>query len=71
MVTSFLWIGFKELSSERSMLRSQELHKEMNLMQMKYIKFKIYMYNFNSQMNAKPKMDDFAKKCVFLGRLQK
>ena len=41
-------------------------------MKMKHIKsLKAYVHDFNAQMNATPKMDEFAKKCIFLGGLQK
>ena len=33
--------------------------------------FKAYVCDFNAHMNATPKMDEFAKKCIFLGGLQK
>ena len=29
------------------------------------------MHKFNAQMNTTPKIDEFAKKCIFLGALQK
>ena len=32
---------------------------------------KAYVRDLNAQMNATPKMDEFAKKCIFLGGLQK
>ena len=32
---------------------------------------KAYVRNFNAQMNVTPKMDEFAKKYIFLGGLQK
>ena len=48
------------------------LREGMNLVQIKHIgSFKAYVHNFNTQMNATPKMDEFAKKCIFLGGLQK
>ena len=44
----------------------------MNLVQMRHTgSLKAYVRNFNAQMNATPKMDEFAKKCIFLGGLQK
>ena len=44
----------------------------MNLVQMRHIgSFKAYVSDFNVQMNAISKMDEFAKKCIFLGGLQK
>jgi hypothetical protein len=50
----------------------QELREEMNLVQMRHTwSFEAYVRNFNAQMNATPKMDEFAKRCIFLGGLQK
>jgi hypothetical protein len=44
----------------------------MNLVQMRHTgSLKAYVHNFNAQMNATPKMDEFAKRCIFLGGLQK
>ena len=44
----------------------------MNLVQMRHTgSLKAYVRDFNAQMNATPKMDEFAKKCIFLGGLQK
>ena len=44
----------------------------MNLVQMRHIgSLKGCVHNFNTQMKATPKMDEFAKKCIFLGGLQK
>lgn len=43
----------------------------MNLVQMKYTRsLKAYVRDFNAQMNATPKMDEFPKKCISLGGLQ-
>jgi hypothetical protein len=48
------------------------LRDGMNLVQMRHKgSRKAYVRNFNAQMNATPKMDKFAKKCIFLGGLQK
>jgi hypothetical protein len=44
----------------------------MNLVHMRHTgSFKAYVRDFNAQMNATPKMDEFAKRCIFLGGLQK
>ena len=44
----------------------------MNLVQMRHTgSFKAYVHDFNTQMNATHKMNKFAKKCIFLGGLQK
>ena len=72
MVASLTWVGFKEVLFERFMPEYQELHEGMNLVQMRHTgSLKAYVRDFNVQMNATPKMDEFAKKCIFLGGLQK
>ena len=72
MVASLTWIGFKELLVERFMLKYPKLREAMNLVQMRHTgSLKAYLCNFNAQINATPKMDKFAKKCIFLGGLQK
>ena len=72
MVANLTWVGFKELFVERFMLEYQELSEGMNLVQMRHTgSLKAYVRDFNAQMNATPKMDEFAKKCIFLGKLQK
>ena len=41
-------------------------------MQMRHIgSLKANVHDFNAQMNATPKIDEFAKKYIFLGGLQK
>jgi hypothetical protein len=32
---------------------------------------KAYVYDLNNQMNATPKIDKIAKKCIFLGEVAK
>ena len=72
MVASLTWVGFKELIVERFTLEYQELHEGMNLVQMRHTgSFRAYVCNFNAQMNATPMMDEFARKCIFFGGLQK
>ena len=72
VVAKLNWIGFKELLVDRFMPEYQELQEEINLVQMKHTgSFKAYVRNFNAQMNRTPMMDKFAKKCIFLGGLQK
>jgi hypothetical protein len=40
----------------------------MNLVQMRLTgPFKDYVLDLNAPMNVTPKMDNFAKKCIFLG----
>ena len=44
----------------------------MNLIQLRHTgSLKAYVRDFNTQMNVTPKIDKFAKKCIFLGGLQK
>jgi hypothetical protein len=44
----------------------------MNLVQMRLMGLvKTYVLDLNAQMNATPKIDKFAKKCIFLGGIQK
>ena len=72
MVANLTWVGFKELLVERFTPEYQELREGMNLVQMRHTgSLKAYVRDFNAQMNATPKMDEFAKKCIFLGGLQK
>ena len=72
MVANLTWVGFKELLVERFTPEYQELCEGMNLVQMRHTRsLKAYVHDFNAQMNATPKMDEFAKKCIFLGGLQK
>ena len=48
------------------------MREDMNLVQMRHTRsLKAYVCNFNAQMNATPKIDEFAKKCIFLSGLQK
>ena len=72
MVASLTWIDFKELLVKRSTPKYQEFREGMNLVQMRYTgSLEAYVCNFNAQMNATSKMDEFAKKHIFLGGLQK
>ena len=53
-------------------MKYQELREGKNLVQMRHTgSLKAYVRDFNTQMNATPKMDEFAKKCIFLSGLQK
>jgi hypothetical protein len=70
LATNLTWVGFKEWLVNRFMLEYQELREGMNLVQMRHTwSFKAYVHDFNAQMNAIPKMDEFAKKRIFLGGL--
>ena len=72
MVANLTWVGFKELFVERFLLEYQELREGMNLVQMRHTgSLKAYWRGFNARINVTPKMDEFAKKCIFLGGLQK
>jgi hypothetical protein len=53
------------------MPKYHELQEGLNLVQMKDIRsFKAYVCDFNAVTNATIKMDEFSKKCIFLGLLQ-
>jgi hypothetical protein len=72
LAANLTWVGFKELLVDRFTLEYQELREGMNLVQMRHTGFlKAYVHDFNAQMNATPKMDEFAKRCIFLGGLKK
>ena len=72
MVASLTWVGFKELLVERFMPEYQKLCEGMNLVQMRHtMSFKAYVLDFNTQINATPKIDKFAKKYNFYSGLQK
>jgi hypothetical protein len=46
----------------------QELLEGLNLVRIWYTgPLKAYVLNLNAPMNATPKMDNFVKKCIFLG----
>jgi hypothetical protein len=70
VVASLNWVqlGFKELLIERFTPVYQQLCEGMNLVQMRLTgALKAYELDLNVPMNATPKMDNFAKKCIFLG----
>ena len=72
MVASLSWASFKELLVERFISENQELRADMNLMQMKHTRsLKAHVCNFHAQMNATSKMDECARKYIFLSGLQK
>ena len=61
-----------KLVNNRFMPEYQKLMEDMNLVQMKHTRsFKACVHDFNAQMNATPKMDEFSKKCIFLVGLRK
>ena len=67
MEASLIWIGFKELLIERFTPKYYKLLERINLVQMKHIRsVKVYVRNFNTKINATPRMEEFAKKCMFL-----
>ena len=71
MVANVNWIGFKELFIKTFMLKYQKLVEGMNLVQIRHIgSLKAYVHNFNTQMNAMPKIDEFANKYIFLDGFQ-
>lgn len=72
MVVNLTWVGFKKLFVEMLISKYQELYEEMNLVQMKRMgSYKAYIYDFNVQINATPKMKKFAKNYIIVGGLQK
>jgi hypothetical protein len=72
LATNLTWVGFKELLVDRFTPEYQELREGMNLVQMRHTgSLKAYVHDFNAQMNAIPKMDEFAERYNFLGGLQK
>lgn len=71
-MTSLTWVEFKVFLVERFTFEYQKLRECMNLVQMRHTGSpKACVLNLDSQMNATPKMDEFAKKCIFFGGLQK
>jgi hypothetical protein len=72
LAANLTWVDFKELLVDRFTLEYQELRDGINLVQMRHTwSLKAYVRDFNAQMNVTPKMDEFAKRCIFLGGLQK
>jgi hypothetical protein len=68
VVASLNWVGFMELLVERFIPVYQLLCEEMNLVQMRLTgPLKAYELDLNAPINATPKMDNFAKKCISLG----
>jgi hypothetical protein len=66
------WVGFMELLVERFAPVYLPLCEGMNLVQMRLTgPLKAYELDLSAPMNATPKMDNFAKKCIFLGEKQK
>ena len=66
------WVGFREGLVKKFTPEFQKLCEGMNLVQMRLAgPLKAYMLDLNAQMNAMPKMDKFAMKCIFLGGVQK
>lgn len=66
MVARLTWVGFKEFLIDRFTLKYQKLYEDMNLVEIKLTGFlKAFVRNFNVQMNATPRMDEFANECIF------
>ena len=62
------WVGFMELLVKRFTPVYQQLCEGINLVQMRLMgPLKAYELDLNAPMNATPKMNNFAKKCTFLG----
>jgi hypothetical protein len=67
VVANLTWVGFMELLVKRFTPVYQKLCKGMGLVQMRLMgPFKAYVFILNASMNVTPKMDNFAKKCIFL-----
>jgi hypothetical protein len=61
-----------ELLVERFTPLYQQLCEGMNLVQMRLTgSLKAYEFDLNAPMNATPKRDNFARKCIFLGEKKK
>jgi hypothetical protein len=72
VVSSLTWIGFINLIVERLTSVHQKLFEGMDLVQMKLTgPLKAYVVDLNAPMNATPKLDNFAKKCISLGEKTK
>ena len=57
-LANLIWVGFKELLVERFTPEYQELHKGMNLRQMRHTGFlKAHVRDFNAQKNPTPHID--------------
>jgi hypothetical protein len=66
------WVGFMKLLVKRFTPVYQQLYEGMNLVQMRLTgPLKAYVLDLNAPMNATPKMDNFAKKFLFLGEKAK
>jgi hypothetical protein len=66
------WVGFMKLLIKRFTPVYQKLCEGMNLVQMRLMgSLKAHVFDLNAPMNAKPKMENFAKKCIFLGEIAK
>jgi uncharacterized protein YjaG (DUF416 family) len=67
-----IWVGFMELLVERFTPVYQQLCEGMNLVQTRITGIlKAYVLDLNASMNATPKMNNFVKKCIFLGEKAK
>ena len=67
-----IWVGFIKFLIMRFTLESQKLCEGMNLVQIRHTgPLKAYVLNLNAPMNITPKIDNFAKKCIFLGEVTK
>ena len=66
------WVGFMDLLVERFTPVYHKLCEGMNLVQMKLTwPLKAHVLDLNAPMNATPNMDNFVKKCIFLGEKTK
>ena len=66
------WVDFTELLVKRFTPVYQKLCEGMNLVQMRLTwHLRAHVLNLIAPMNAAPKMDNFVKKCIFLGERAK
>jgi hypothetical protein len=71
-VANLTWVGFMELLVEVLTTVYQQLCEGMNLVQMRLTgPLKAYVLDLNVPMNVTPNMDNYAKKCIFLGEKAK
>jgi hypothetical protein len=73
-VANLTWVGFVELLVERftPVYKKIKLCEGMNLVEMRLTgPLRAHVLDLNAPMNATPKMDNFAKKCIFLGEKTK
>ena len=72
MVTSLIWFGLMELFVKKFTPVYQKLCEGIHLVKMRLTgPLKAHALHLNAPMDATPKMDNLAKKCIFLGEIAK